>query len=150
MKNIRKNKGFTLIEVVITVALVAFMGISILGAIAFGTYQKQAIRERNGALRAASDLIESAKRSHFSTLARRDLLNVVIDDRGSRRSQAGDVLADISMRFFLENGTEVGIPGTPIPLNLSMVRAEVVVTWVPAGKGRGSLKTETLSTLMAP
>lgn len=145
----RRAGGFTLIEVVVTVALVSFMGISILGALAFGAHQKQSIRERNGALRAAADVMETVKRTHFSQLRRETFQGVMLDD-GTLRGNRGRVRGDVSLRFFTTDDVEVGLPNSPVPLDLSMLRVEVEVTWSPSGRNSNKQQTERIVTLLAP
>lgn len=142
-------RGFTLVEVVVAVALVSFMGVSILGALAFGAYQKQSIRERNGAMRAAADIMETVKRTHFSQLESRTFQNIILDD-SSKRGNPRNVTGTATLRFFNMDDQEVGISGSPIPLDLSMLRVEVEVTWQAAGRRARDQQSEILVTLLAP
>ncbi|MCC5875902.1 MAG: prepilin-type N-terminal cleavage/methylation domain-containing protein [Candidatus Sumerlaeia bacterium] len=142
-------RGFTLVEVVVAVALVSFMGVSILGALAFGAYQKQSIRERNGAMRAAADIMETVKRTHFSQLQSRTYQDVILDD-SSKRGNPINVTGTATLRFFTMDDEEVGITGSPIPLDLSMLRVEVEVTWRGVGRSSRDVQSEILVTLLAP
>lgn len=144
-----KKRAFTLVEVIITALLVLFMSVSIMGALAFGAYQKQAIRERNGAIRVAADLMESVKRTNFALLEAQTFDSVVIDDRGTE-TDGDNVVGVVTLRFFDENDNEVGTAASPMPLDLSMVRVEVTVSWNPVGFRSRTTETERLVTLLAP
>lgn len=141
--------AFTLVEVLITVVLVVFMSVSIMGALAFGAYQKQSIRERNGAIRVAADLMESVKRTNFAYLEAQTFNDVVIDDRGTATT-SDNITATVTLRFFDEDDNEVGTASTPMPLDMSMVRVEVTVTWNPVGFRSRTTESERLITLLAP
>lgn len=149
MTRYRTRRGVSLVEVMITVAIVAVSGLSIVFSLMTGMHLEQSIREQNGAIRVAADTLEGSKREFFANLSSRTINNVVIDDRGTART-GDDVVGTATLRYFTADGTEVGIVGSPMPLELEMVRVEATVTWSPAGRGRARQQTIMLSTLLAP
>lgn len=143
-----RRRALTLVEVVITIAIVALSAIAILGTLSAGAYQQQSIRERNGAMRAAGDVMETTKNRLFRTLQAGDI-DVVIDDRGTA-NPGDDVRGVARLRLFDANGNEVGIPGSPVPTDRSMLRVEVEVEWTPAGRRVAGPRSVTLASLLAP
>jgi type II secretory pathway pseudopilin PulG len=139
------RKGLTLVEVLVTVVIVTLVGLSILASIQAGIYFQQSIREENGATRQAADLLDQVRREMFFRLQHQDIDNILIDDRGTARTN-DDILGAAEIRFYAPDTDgrfidgdgqyirEVGLPGSPIPLDLSMLMAEVSVRWDRAGR----------------
>ncbi len=156
-RNDRHNRGLTLVEVMITVTIVAILGLAILSTLIFGIHVKQAIRERNGASRVAADLMESTRRIPFANLSKQTFTDVVIDDRGTTDKTSDDVTATVNLQFFdldeneaTETWTEVGTVANPVPLDRSMIKAQVSVVWQPAGRRKSETQTFVISSLLSP
>ncbi|MDK2972835.1 MAG: hypothetical protein PWP23_2590 [Candidatus Sumerlaeota bacterium] len=144
------RRAFTLAEVLITVAIVAVAGLAIISSLTAGVYFQQSIREENGALRLATDVIEASKRELFRDLERQIINPVTIDDRGTPETD-DDVTGRAELRFYRIDGTEVGIPGgPPIPGEGTMIRVEATVRWAPAGRRHSKVQEVTLASLLAP
>jgi hypothetical protein len=105
---------------------------------------QQATRERNGALRAAADTIESTKRVLFASL-QPTTQTVVLDDRGTAET-TDDVTGTMQILFYDTEGN----PLATVPLDLSMVIVEARVSWNPAGRRSTAVQTVSLRTLLAP
>lgn len=141
---ISRRHGLTLVEVMVTVIIVTLVGLSILASIQAGIYFQQSIREENGATRQAADIIDQIRREMFFRLQYQEIDNIVIDDRGTTRT-SDDILGVAEIRFYAPDTDgryidgdgqyirEVGLPGSPIPIDLSMLLAEVSVRWNRAG-----------------
>ena len=147
-RHLLRRRGFTLIEIMITVLIVSIAGLAIISSLIFGIFMRQSIRERNGAMRVAADVIESTKKRLFAELSQTTLNAIVIDDRGTTRD-SDDIRGTAVLRLFTTDGTEVGISGSPIPTDRPMLRAEVTVTWFSPG-WRGGEQMIVLQTLLAP
>lgn len=146
----RGGRGTSLVEVMIAVVIVATGALAIISAIYFGIEVQQRNREYHGAVRAASDLLENTRKRFFSDLAPVTGRDVTIDDRGTAGDTSDDVTGTASLRFFLLDDTEVGVSGSPIPEDLTMIRAEATITWNPAGRRSSTPRTVQMSTLVAP
>ena len=144
-----RRQAFTLVELMITVAIVSFAGTSIILSIMFGIYLKQSIRERNGAARVAGTALEETKKKLLQRLSYERRTDIVIDDRGTATT-ADDVRGTLDLRLFDENGNEVGVAGSPIPLNRSMLMVEATVTWAPAGRRAQRTQQLVMHSLLAP
>jgi len=143
------QRAFTLIEVLMTLLIVSVAGMGIIASLAYGIYLKKSIRERNGAIKAASSVLEQTKRTFFDNLGKRTLNDVVIDDAGSPETE-DDVTATVTLSFWDMGGNEVGTELAPLPEDRSMVEARVEATWSPSGRRSSSTQTITLKTLLAP
>lgn len=193
----RFPSAMTLVEVMVTVVMVAIVGLGVIAGVTYGLYSQQSLHERNGATRIAAEELEAVKRKLFHTLepytrepltdaellARRIALNDPADpnlvydngtfdvhDNGTPGNLADDwitnvpsgysgdqlpnradsVMGTVEMRFFDLAGSEVGISGSPIPLDRSAIRAECTVTWVSPTRTRGGAQSVTMSTIIAP
>lgn len=140
-----------------TVVLVAVLGMGIISGITYGTYSEQTIHEINGATRLAGEILEGQRRRLFHSLESFSLTpeearerGFIIYDNGTPNHAADDTIGSVELRFFTTDGVEVGDGAAPIPLDLSMLRAEVTVRWNPAGRGNARERTVRMSTLVAP
>lgn len=151
MKRLKRPRGnaFTLVEVLITIAIVSIAGTAIISSLIFGVYMRQSIRERNGAMRAAADVMESTKKRLFGELRQMDFDTILIDNRGTVDT-SDDIMGTASLRFFDRSGNEVGTSSVPMPMDLSLVRAEVIVEWNPPGRRSSTTQSVVLATLLAP
>ena len=149
MNNIGRRAAFTLVEVVLTIAIVSVTGIAIIAAIAYGVQIEEQIHERNGATRVAADLLESTKKTLFQKLESKTMNDVPIYDRGTPET-TDDVKGTVTLQFYDTAGNKVGTDANPIPLDLSMLRADVRVTWNPAGRRHNDAQTVQIQTLLAP
>ncbi|MEQ8822192.1 MAG: type II secretion system protein [Sumerlaeia bacterium] len=145
-----RQQAFTLVEALITMFIVAFIGMGVMASMMYGMYLQQSIRERNGAQRVAAETLESAKRQLFQNLERQVFQDVVIDNRGTPDEASDDVTGTVSLRFYTEDGTEVGVTGRPIPLDRSMLEVRATVAWQPSGRMSSRPQQISISTLMAP
>ncbi|MCB2154349.1 type II secretion system GspH family protein [bacterium] len=155
--NFLRARGFTLIEVMVTVGIVAIVGLAIVAGITYGVVIQQNIKERNSAMRAAAEVIEETKRTPFFSLApitytKNDVpLDpvVTLDDRGTV-STDDDVLAEsITLRFYNTDGT-----AATTPINeRKLVVAKARVQWRGAGRKADSpedYQQVMITTLLAP
>jgi type II secretory pathway pseudopilin PulG len=154
------RKAMTLAELLIAATIITMAGLSIVASIQTGILFQQSIREENGATRAAADIIDRTRRELFFRLQSFDE-EVVVDDRGTERTD-DDILGTAVIRFYAPdaNGNyfdangqylqEVGIPGSPIPFDLSMLMVDVTVTWNRIGRLSNTEREVMLSTLLAP
>jgi prepilin-type N-terminal cleavage/methylation domain-containing protein len=154
------RRGFTLIEIMVTGLIITACGLSIMMSINAGIMFQQSIREENGALRAAADLLDRTRRELTFRLEPWEQA-VVIDNRGTL-TREDDLMGTARIRFFApdENGDylnaagqyirEVGTATDPIPMDLTMLMAEVTVTWNRIGRLSSTERQITLSSFLAP
>lgn len=154
------RRAMTLAEVLIAATIITVSGLSIMASIQTGILFQQSIREENGATRAAADMLDRTRRELFFRLESTQQ-EVVIDDRGTPRIE-DDIMGTATIRFYAPdaNGNffdsddqylnEVGIAGSPIPFDLSMLMAEVTVRWNRIGRVSSTEREAVLSTLLAP
>ena len=140
--------GFTLIELMFTVAITAIAGLGTLFALQYGLSVQQSVAERNNAQRAAGDLIESTKRRFYADLTPGDV-TLVIDDNGTPNNTDDNLNGTATLSFFTLDGTQVGISGSPMPTDSQALEARVVVTWNSVAL-RGDNQTLIMSTLLSP
>jgi len=149
MKKPRTRKGLTLVEVMISVVIVAISGIGIISSIAFGIYLKQSIMERNSATRVAADALEQCKRTLFLELEGYTETDVLIDDRGTATNE-DDIEGTLEVSYLDDEGYEVGTEYVSLPDDGSMVLAKATVTWYTAGRRSSEPQTVKLMSLLAP
>lgn len=156
----RPRRGLTLIEILITGVIITVCGLSIMASINSGLLFQQTIREENGAIRAAADILDRTRKELFFRLETWEE-EVTIDTRGTARTD-DDVMGTVRIRFYApdQNGDyfdskgqyhrEVATPQTPIPTDLTMVIAEATVTWNRAGRMSDTPRQIVLTTFVAP
>lgn len=143
------RSAFTLIEVLITMIIVAIVGLSAIASLVFGIYIRQLRAERNGAMRVAGELLEETRKIDFRQLREKSIPDVPIDSRGTATT-ADDTRATVVLRFYDQFGNRVGTTLEPLPLDRSMVRAEAIVTWRSPGHMSDRQQILSLNTLIAP
>src|SRR5690606_17426911 len=102
-----RTRAATLIEVMVTVGMVAVVGLSALLAITFGLYSQQQIHERNGAARIAGEVLGEQRKVLFKDLAPaiwtpedpRPGGNSIYD-HGTPDNDADDTMATVELKFF--------------------------------------------------
>lgn len=142
-------RGTTLVEVMAAVVITVIVGLSIIASMTHGVEMQQRTREYNAASRIAQGLLEESKRQFFLNLKRRDIDDILMDNRGTSDS-TDDIFCDARVQFFDLAGNEIGTVANPIPLDLSMIRAVATVEWNPAGRRSTDLQDYAVATLIAP
>lgn len=142
-----KGKGFSLVEVLITLAITAIAALGIISALVFSHRSEADLRQRNAAFREGSAVMESTKKSFFNKLSP-SVVDVLIDSKGTV-SPDDDLMGVAQLQFFDMNNIEVGGDGVAIPDDGQMILARVTVRWVPPGRA-GNEQSIAIESLLAP
>jgi len=140
-------RAVTLIELIFTVVIVAISSLGTLSVLQYGITNRQAMTERNAAMRAASDILEDTKRRFYSDLAP-GTFAVTLDSNGTPSITSDDVTGNASLSFWNLNGTQLGVGANPLPSAPEIIEARVTVTWNALAYG-GASRTQVLSTLLS-
>lgn len=145
----KTSRAMTLIEVMVTVVVVAFVGMGIMASVVYGTQAQRKVQEYNSAARIAAGELDELKRRSFYTLTKPATETVTIFDNGTPGDASDDVTGTVEVSLFDSKGTEVGTGGVVVPTDRSMIRAEATVTWTPAGNGE-TPEVVVMESLLAP
>lgn len=126
---IRQNRsGFTLLETVFTVLIVAVAGISIIAGTMFAMRQQSWAREWNAASRVAAGVLENAKRKTYPDLAPATTAVVLRVPTSSKT--AGTIPATARIAYYLP-GQSAELT-TVTAVGKAMIEARATVTWKSA------------------
>ena len=139
-----KKKGFTLIESLIAIVLLSFIGIGIVSTIIYARHYTEMEKQRTNALTQASTVMERLKRTIFSAIVP-STQNVVIDDNGTATTK-DDLRGILEVIVKDKDGNVLTGP----PDNNNRLFVEIVVTWHPAGNPSRKILEERLISEMAP
>ncbi len=110
MKIIKKHKkAFTLVEVVVTGAIVVLVGVSILSLVVHTMYMKRFERERIVATNAAAARMEELKRILFPYLTA-STTSITLDVNDTPANASDDIPATMYVKFYNKNGTLINKP----------------------------------------
>jgi prepilin-type N-terminal cleavage/methylation domain-containing protein len=140
----KKTKGFTLIESVIAISIITFLGIGVVSTVVYARHSSEMEKQRNNALVLASTVMENLKQKLFSTIAPYTQ-NVVIDDNGTAATNddlPGTLQVIVKDKY---GNTLTGPPATN-----SRISVEIVVAWHPVGSPSRKILEERLISEIAP
>jgi prepilin-type N-terminal cleavage/methylation domain-containing protein len=126
------DTAFTLVEVMITIVIIAVVFLSVAGAMIYNNRTQKLARERSQAQREAGMLLEEARRFPFNQLndvAQPNLfLRTVRVDDNRTADQADDVMGTARLRLF-RRSDDVELPSSTGALGEEFVRAQAEVEW---------------------
>lgn len=140
----RKCAGFTLIESIIAVGLVALGMISTLSLIAATRVHNSIEQERARAHQIISEEMERVRFELFSRIEPGQ--QITIWDNGTPDDDTDDSRGTLEVIMRDAAGTLLTGP----PLNSGRVEVEVTLTWNPRGRLSGKTMRETLMTYVSP
>ncbi|MBN1902336.1 type II secretion system protein [Candidatus Sumerlaeota bacterium] len=139
-----KGKGFTILESLVALVILTFMGISIILTMIYSQHYVEIENQRAKALMLASSEMERLKRTMFSSIVGYSQ-TVVIDNNGTAATN-DDLSGALQVTVKDKNGTVLTGP----PMTNDRVIVEIVVSWHPAGNPSGKLLSERLISEIAP
>jgi type II secretory pathway pseudopilin PulG len=146
------SHAFTLVEVLITTLLTLILCLLITGGLLFVRGAQKYARERAGALRAATRLIEEARAKPFEDLIPVVDRPVTIDDSRTPTDTTDDLVGRGNLTLYHIN--EVGDPETVYStVGLGYIQVEAMVNWFPATartENSNAEKNVTIVTQFAP
>lgn len=134
-RNHERVYGFTLVEILITIVIVAIVFLSVAGAMIYNNRTQKLARERSQAQREAAKLLEEARRFPFNQLndvAQPQLFQrtVLVDDNRTA-DQGDDVMGTARLRLFRRSdGGE--LPSSTGARGEEFIRAQAEVEWTSA------------------
>jgi len=139
-----KTRGFSLVESLIAIALLTFIGIGTICTVVYARNYTEMEKQRNNALVLASTVMERLKRDLFTTIAP-STQNVVIDDNGTIDAK-DDLHGTLAVIVKDKYGNTLSGP----PQTNSRIFVEIVVRWHPAGSPSRKILEERLISEIAP
>ncbi len=125
------SHAFTLVEILITTLLTLILCLLIAGGLLFVRGAQKYARERAGALRAATRLIEEARARPFEELVPVVDRPVTVDDSRTPTDTTDDLVGIGNLTLYHIN--DVGDPETVYStVGLGYIQVEATVSWVPA------------------
>lgn len=140
----RFKKGFTILESMVALVILTFMGMSIIATIIYTQHFVEIENQCTKALMLASTVMEGMKRTMFSSIAGYTE-TVVIDNNGTIET-TDDLPGTLQVIVKDKNGN---ILTGPPPTN-DRLFVEIVVNWHPAGNPSAKLLEERLVSEIAP
>jgi type II secretory pathway pseudopilin PulG len=140
----RSKKGFTILESLIALIILTFMGMSIISTIIYTQHYVEIENQRTKALMLASTVMEGLKRTMFSSIA--GYTETVVIDNNGTVATTDDLPGTLQVIVKDKNGNV--LTGPP-PTN-DRLFVEIVVNWHPAGNPSGKLLEERLISEIAP
>lgn len=143
LKNTRR-KGFTILESMIAIVILTFMGISIISTLIYSQHYVEIENQRTKSLMLASTVMERMKRTMFSSIVGYTE-TVVIDNNGTV-----DTIDDLpgTLQVIVKDKNGNVLTGPP-PTN-DRLFVEIVVNWHPAGNPSRKILEERLISEIAP
>lgn len=143
-RGIKKTRGFTLIETLIALVILTFIGIGVICTVIYARTYTEMEKQRTNALILASTEMERLKRILFSAIAPHTQ-NVVIDDNGTADAK-DDLHGTLEVILKDKSGNILTSP----PQTNSRIFVEIAVTWHPAGSPSNKVLEERLISEIAP
>jgi prepilin-type N-terminal cleavage/methylation domain-containing protein len=137
-------RGFTLVETLIALAILTFMGIGIISMVIYARTYTEMEKQRTNALIVASTEMERLKRTLFSTITPK-IQYVVIDDNGTS-DPIDDLQGTLEVIIKDKSGNILSSP----PQTNNRIFVEIVVSWHPAGSPSNKVLKERLISEIAP
>ena len=148
MKRKSKRNAFTLVEIVISIAITTLIGLGVISSLVFSRTVSEYDKQRIVAINYARSYIEQFRRPFFPTLQGEH--QVVLDDFNTP-SPSDDLNAAINVALYEVNsdGSRGDLIVNP-PMNQDMVEIEVTVTWNRTGRLSSKRVSEVLHSYIAP
>ena len=143
MKN-WKEKGFTILEVLLAIMILTMMGIGIISTVIYAKYNVEIENERTKALILASTTMETIKRTMFSSIVGYTQ-NVILDDNGTAET-TDDLPGTLQLVVRDINGNVLIGP----PPDNNRISVEIIVSWHPPGNPSRKTLEERLISEIAP
>ncbi len=142
MKN--NNRAISLVEIMITLAIISITSLATISALIYVVRVEKDLKQRNGAFRQATTILERTKKSLFDSMGPSQF-QIAIDTKGTPAT-ADDVMGTADLSFFDMAGNELA----SLPTDRTLVRARVTVSWNPPGRGCLSTQSVVAESLLAP
>lgn len=151
-KGLRRRRiraGFSLIETLIAVSIVAIVGMGLIAGIIYSREIAEYDKQRMAAIAAARRYMEEhARHDPFPEIS---ALNDVTLDNFNTPEESDDMQATVSMEIYnVNNDGSRGSEITSSPTADDRVEVVVIVEWNRAGRRSGKRVSEELSTYVAP
>ena len=141
---ITRKPGFTILESLVAIVILTFMGMSIISTLIYSQHYVEIENQRTKALMLASTVMESLKRTIFSSIV--GYTETVVIDNNGTVDTADDLSGTLQVIVKDKSGTVlIGPPPTNDRLFI-----EIVVNWHPAGNPSRKLLEERLISEVAP
>lgn len=140
---IKKQRAVSLVEIMMTLAIVSIASLATISGLIYVIRVEADLKQRNGAFRQATTILERTKKTLFDSLAPAQF-QVPIDTRGTVQT-ADDIQGTARLQFFDMDGTLLNT----LPKDRSMVRARVTVSWRPAGR-KNATQSVVAESLLVP
>lgn len=148
MKRKSKANAFTLIEIVISIAITTLLGLGIISSLVYSRTISEYDKQRIVAINYARSYIEQFRRPFFPTLQGQH--QVVLDDFNTP-APSDDLYATIDVNLYEVNAD--GSRGAKVvnpPMDQEMLEIEVTVSWNRTGRLSSKRVSEVLHSYIAP
>jgi type II secretory pathway pseudopilin PulG len=148
MKRISRKNAFTLIEIVISIAITTLIGLGVISSLVYSRTISELDKQRIVAINYARSYIEEFRRPFFPTLQGQH--QVVLDDFNTP-APSDDLHATLNVDLYKVNAD--GSRGAKIvnpPMDQELLEIEVTVSWNRTGRLSSKQVTETLHSYIAP
>ncbi|MGC8740472.1 MAG: type IV pilus modification PilV family protein [Candidatus Sumerlaeaceae bacterium] len=137
----QRNKGFSLIEVILSMLLTLIVGLAVVGGIIYSRQAMELDKQRLAALNYARQTMEAVHTNASIDAGVKTLVPF--------NAPGLEILANVEVNFYPVNddGTVNWDNPTPAPLQGRLSLCRVTVTWVPAGSASRT-QTVSMSTLV--
>ena len=148
MKPRSKANAFTLVEIVISIAITTILGLGVISSLVYSRTISEYDKQRIVAINYARSYLEEYRRPFFPTLQGEH--QVLLDDFNTP-SPSDDLHAAINVNLYKVNAD--GSRGDKVvnpPMNEELLEIEVTVTWNRTGRLSSKRVSETLHSYIAP
>lgn len=142
---LRRNQGFSLVEVMITIFIVAIVFLGTTSLIANNQQYNYLERERQGAQNRLAEHLEAIRATPYLYLAPYTE-QVTIWDYGTDADPADDTVGVVTAELFDGAGTAI----TKTAEDYDLVTMRLTVTWNPRGRRNNTALIETLVLQITP
>ena len=142
---LRRPAGFSLVELLIAVAIAAFGILSTLSLLIFDQAQNDQEQQRARAHQIVCEEMERVRHELFSRVT--SGTEVTVWDNGTPDDATDDTQGTMEV-VISDPATGAELTAAPVPAVI--VRAEVTLTWNPAGRMSGKTLRETAMTCLVP
>lgn len=139
--------GFTLVEVVITVAIAAVLSIATIGILTFCVRYQTLEQQRSAAVLAAQREIEQLRNRMYPSLEAQTR-DITLDANRTPDDAGDDLSAVLELDLYHKDGS--AFTAGERPSSTDRLVAEVTVTWSPSGNMNSRTFSESLMTILTP
>lgn len=148
------RRAAMLVEVLVTVVLVAMVGMGIIASLTYGASAQQKLVEDNGAARTATESLERLKRIPMHAITP-STAAVRVHDNATPDDTSDDVTGTVQVQLYraqfdADGNLDLTEVNSIAPNERVLIMARATVSWRSAGRGQGNPHTLTMETLLAP